>query len=328
MNVRPLARISLVLPILSATLAIAALAQGAAPQVFAPGVISGPARDLSPAFTADGKTVFFTRSSSSQSTIVVSHLSSGIWSPPRIASFSGVWRDLEATMAPDGSYLVFVSNRPESGQGKPLDGFYNGAAQPAAGGNLWRVDRTASGWGEPHRLPDVINGNTSIYSPSIAGDGSIYFMQPTGAKARFHLFRAQLSHGTFAAPVELSVSAGVDVGDYDPAVAPDESFMVFSSGRIPDKGTSLFIAFQRQGVWTTPEYMGDVVSRPNGGNIEARLGPDHRTLYFSSNYVVPMSWPSSVAESSKGLEQMSEWNNGLQNIWYTSLAPWLSQETK
>ncbi len=313
---------------LATMLATVTLAQGSAPQVFAPGVISGPANDLSPAFTPDGETVFFTRANSRQSTILVSRRVGGTWSTPQIASFSGVWRDLEATMAPGGAYLVFVSNRPESGHGKALDGFYNGAAQPAAGGNLWRVDRTASGWGEPHRLSDVINGNTSIYSPSIAGDGSIYFMQPTGAKARFHLFRAQFSHGTFAAPKELSVGAGADVGDYDPAVAPDESFMVFSSGRVADKGTSLFIAFQKQGVWTTPEYMGDVVSRPNGGNIEARLGPDHRTLYFSSNYVVPMSWPSSVAESTKGLQQMSEWNNGLQNIWYTSLEPWLSRETK
>lgn len=165
-------------------------AQHAVPEIFAPGIISGPANDLSPAFTPDGQTVFFTRANPDQSTIMVSHLSAGTWSKPEIASFSGVWRDLEPAMAVDGSYLIFASNRPATEGGTAIDAFYNGAPQPGRGGNLWRVDRTASGWGSPHRLPDVVNGNMSIFSPALAGDGSLYFMQPTGAKTRFHIFRA------------------------------------------------------------------------------------------------------------------------------------------
>ena len=302
-----------------------AFAQATVPEIFAPGVISGPANDLSPAFTPDGRTVFFTRSNSSQSTIMISHMSGGIWSKPEIASFSGEWRDLEPTMAPDGSYLVFVSNRPATISGKPLDGFYNGVAQPAAGGNLWRVDRTARGWGEPHRLPDMVNSNTSIYSPSIVGDGSIYFMQPTGAKTRFHLFRAQFSNGTFATPVAVPVSAGEDVGDFDPAVAPDESFIVFSSARLPAKGTSLFIALRKNGAWSTPEFMGDTVSIPRAGNIEARLGPDQRTLYFSSTHVEPVMPHQNHGQSEQGLERMAEWNDGLANIWRVSLSQWIAR---
>lgn len=302
-----------------------ASAQSAAPEIFAPGVISGPANDLSPAFTPDGRTVFFTRANSSQSTIMISHRSGGTWSKPEIAPFSGEWRDLEATMAPDGSYLIFISNRPATNGGKPLDGFYNGAAQPTAGGNLWRVDRTARGWGKPQRLPDIVNSNTSIYSPTIAGDGSIYFMQPTGAKTRFHLFRAQFSNGTFATPAAVPVSAGEDIGDYDPAVAPDESFIVFSSARLADKGTSLFIARRRNGVWSAPEYMGDTVSIPHAGNIEARLGPDHRTLYFSSTHVEPALPHQDHAQSEEGLKRMAEWNDGLANIWHVSLSAWIAK---
>jgi len=164
-------------------------AQQVQPTVFAPGVISGPANDLSPAFTPDGRTVFFTRANSSQSVILVSHLSGGTWSKPEIAPFSGTWRDLEPTMAPDGSYLIFASNRPATAGGEPLDAFYNGAAQPGIGGNLWRVDRTANGWGEPHRLPDVVNVNGATFSPSIAANGNLYFMKPTGAQTLFHIFR-------------------------------------------------------------------------------------------------------------------------------------------
>lgn len=296
-------------------------AQGAAPTIFAPGVISGPANDMSPAFTPDGRTVFFTRSNSSQSTIVVSHLSNGKWSTPEIAPFSGKWRDLEATMAPDGSYMIFVSNRPAAAGGKPLDAFYNGAAQPGGGGNLWRVDRTTSGWGEPRRLPDIVNGSASIYSPSVAADGSLYFMQPTGAQTKFHLYRAQYAHGAFEKPVAV-LAAGDSVGDFDPAVAPDESFIVFSSTRIAANGTSLFIAVRQNGSWGTPTYMGDVTSVPHTGSVEARLGPDHRTLYFSSIRVVPTP-AQNLAASEKGLAMMDVWNNGLANIWQVPLDQWL-----
>lgn len=297
-------------------------AQQPDPTVFAPGVISGPANDLSPAFTPDGKTVFFTRANSSQSLILVSHLSGGKWSTPTIASFSGKWRDLEPTMAPDGSFLIFASNRPATDGGKAIDAYYNGAPQPGIGGNLWRVDRTPNGWGEPRRLPDVVNGNGSIFSPSIAADGSLYFMKPVGAQTRFHIFRAQFAHGTYDAPVAVPIAAGDSVGDYDPAVAPDESFIVFSSSRMKANGTSLFIAKKQGNAWGAPVFMGAAVSPPQSNDIEARLGADHRTLYFSSRREVPTGADNGVT-AEKGLEMMDAWNNGLANIWQVSLDSWL-----
>ena len=293
------------------------------PEVFSPGMISGPANDLSPAFTPDGRTVFFTRASPDVSIILVSHLSGGKWSRPEIAPFSGVWRDLEPAMAADGSYLVFASNRPTSEGGSPLDAFYNGAAQPKKGGNLWRVDRTKNGWGAPHRLPDVINGNASVFSPALAANGTLYFMQPAGAKTHFHIFRSRLINGHYETPIAVPVSAGEDIGDFDPAVAPDESFMVFSSSRLTDKGTALFIAFQRNGRWSTPAYMDKFVSPPATGNIEARLSPDHRTLYWSSTRVVPPSPKLDRASAERLLREMEAWNNGLANIWRVSLDAWI-----
>lgn len=296
--------------------------QAAQPTVFAPGVISGPANDLSPAFTPDGKTVFFTRANSSQSVILVSHWSRGAWTTPSIAPFSGTWRDLEATMAPDGSYLIFASNRPATPDGKALDAYYNGAAQPGVGGNLWRVDRTPNGWSAPHRLPDVINDNGAIFSPSIAADGSLYFMKPVGAQTRFHIFRARFSNGAYEAPVAVPIDAGDSVGDYDPAVAPDESFIVFSSARMKANGTSLFIARKQGAAWGRPVFMGAAVSPPQSNDIESRLGPDHRTLYFSSRREVPSGAQTGIRPE-KGLEMMDAWNNGLANIWQVSLDSWL-----
>ena len=118
------------------------LSQAPHPEIFAPGIISGPMHEAAPAFTPDGKTVYYhCASSSNQGTILFSDLEKSGWSKPEIAPWSGEWSDIEPAMSPDGSYLIFSSNRPARPGGKPLDGYWQSQAFPHSGGNLWRVDR-------------------------------------------------------------------------------------------------------------------------------------------------------------------------------------------
>jgi WD40-like Beta Propeller Repeat len=295
---------------------------GNSPRLFAPGVISGPANELSPAFSPDGKMVLFTRSNSSASMILESHLVNGAWSEPQIASFSGMWRDLEAAASPDGSFLVFASNRPATAGGPVLDGNWGGTARPGSGGNLWRVDRKGTGWGEPERLPTAINQGTSVFSPSVTADGSIYFMQPDPKTGYFHLYRSQRRAGTYlpATPVGIGTDQTQDV---DPAVAPDESFLVYSSTEpATHHPMRLKIVFRQKDDWSPPVDLGDEVNE-QGSNIEARLGPDGKTLYFSTNTVPPVSFPQSIEDAKRTLAEMNVWANGNQNIWYVTLSPWL-----
>jgi WD40-like Beta Propeller Repeat len=305
---------------------ITCLAQNS-PKLFAPGVISGPAHDLSPAFTPDGKTVYFTRSNGSASIIVTSTFANGQWSTPAIASFSGTWNDLEPAMAPDGSFLVLASNRPTADGGKPIDGTFNGKTYPGAGGNLWRVDRTGGGWGQPKRLPDTINTGTGVFSPAITSDGSLYFMKPDSQTGNFHLWRSQYSGGAYLAPVPAGLGDST-TEDVDPTIAPDESFIVYTANH-PSKHDQkrLRIAFHKKDGWGTPVDLGDEVNEA-GANVEARLGSDHRTLYFSTNTVPPVSFPQSQEQSQRVLAEMQVWANGNENIWYVSLAPWLDGPRK
>jgi hypothetical protein len=101
------------------------------PEIFAPGVISGPANDAAPTFTPDGKTVCFFRNNGINYDVLVSHLTGAHWAAPVIAPFSGRWRDLEPTMAPDGSYMIFASSRPFKGD-QAIDGLWNGHVSPAS----------------------------------------------------------------------------------------------------------------------------------------------------------------------------------------------------
>jgi len=278
-----------------------------APQVFAPGVISGPEHDAAPAFSPDGRSVWFSRSDGARSTILESRLEDGRWSAPRTASFSGRWKDMEPAMSPDGRFLVFVSNRPPDGEGPPLDGFFMGKSFPGGGGNLWRVDRAADGWSAPVRLPDVVNADPSTFAPSIAADGSLWFMHPVDAGRRFRLYRAPWRDGRFEPPQALPFSSGT-TNDVDPAVAPDESFVVFGSSRAPAHDMDLFIAFREGATWSEPRPLGDAVNSA-GSDAEARLSPDARTLYFSSER-------RSTAASGRD----AAWNNGKYNVWRVELA--------
>ena len=309
---------------LIAAMTLFSAALGATPQIFAPGVVSGPANDAAPAFAPDGKTVYFFRGNGSDYDILVSHLRGTRWSRPIVAPFSGQWRDLEPSMSPDGSYLIFASTRPTDSGGKPLDGMWNGIDHPGKGGNLWRVNRQGSGWSVPVRLADEINFSSAVFSPAVAADGSIYFMAATGEGGKFQLYSSRLQNGAYQAAKPLAFSSG-KFSDVDPTVAPDQSFMVFSSNRPPESKTlGLFIAYRKDGVWGEPVDLGPEVNNV-GDIIEARLGRDGHSLYYSSNYVLSATYPKSGASTQKGLRDLETWNNGLSNIWSIDLTPWLQK---
>jgi Tol biopolymer transport system component len=297
-----------------------------APEVFAPGVISSAAHDSAPAFSVDGREVYFGRSSATVSFILTSRRKGTHWSVPEIAPFSGVWNDMEPALSPDGSYLVFVSNRPATAGGEPLDGMINGKPQPRRGANLWRVARSARGWGTPERLPDVVNSSPSTYAPSIAANGDLYFMRPDGSENRFRLFVATMRAGTYLPPTPLPFSTG-ETTDVDPAVLPDGSALVFGSSRQRKKDIDLFIAFRRGDEWSEPIYLGDTLNSPTS-DAEPRWDPDHRTLYFSSERLAPVPTPIPPGAAVRALDDLARWNNGQYNIWKVDLADTLKAVAK
>lgn len=244
--------------------------------------VAGPwnqLRDISPAFGPGDRSVVFTRSVDNTSRLFSSSRNGDRWSPAQPLPFSTQWEDIEPAMATDGSSLIFSSNRPVQEGGAVLDGVYDGQRYPGHGGNLWQVARTKDGWGKPQRLSTLLNTNTAVFSPALAADGTLYFMRAdpdANGKGAFRLFRSRLVQGQYQAPQPLPFSDGV-TGDFDPAVAPDQSFIVFSSKRAPAgvAESELFIAFARGENWSAPQALGLT-------GIEARLSSDHATLYFNA----------------------------------------------
>jgi hypothetical protein len=291
------------------------------PQIFAPGVISGPASDGAPAFTPDGNTLFFTRNAATWSVILESHRIADRWSEPTIAPFSGTWNDQQPAMAPDGSHMVFASWRPATTAQ---------TSQPDANtprvSSIWRVNRTTAGWSEPVRLPDTVNISPRIFKPTIAADGSLYFMAMEKGK-KFRLFRSQSAGGTYQQAEPLSFSDGT-TGDVDPEIAPDESFLLFSSdGRRPEDTSHehLFIVFKKAGAWGAViplRYTGDDANGSSNDN-ESRLSPDRQTLFFASDRSLPAHFPRTFEQAKQDLARLQLWDNGNSNVWFMPIAPWL-----
>lgn len=251
---------------------------------FAPGDIpSTTPYNASPTFAPDGKSVYFTQSPDLETyAIAVSQQSGSQWSAPQTAEFSGHFRDLEPAYAPSGKFLVFASNRPVRPGGPDLDGHYNSKTFPGKGGNLWKVERKKDGWSKPEVLNVSINLTDSVFSPSITADGSLYFMRSDDGGV-FHIYRSQLSHGIYQTAERASFS-NTTFGDYDPAVAPNESYLIFSSARTPATGKpDLFIVFRSSKGWSDPIDLRTALSDDVYG-IEARLSPDGKTLYFTNSH--------------------------------------------
>lgn len=249
--------------------------------LFAPGEIPGTtSRVAAPAFAPDGKSVYFGQSNDKGINIVVSYKKDGKWTAPVAAPFSGNFPNLEPAFAPNGKYLIFASSRPVTNSGRNIDGSWSKQNYPGKGGNLWKVELTKKGWGTPMRLPDVINQSTSVFSPAISADGSIYFMK-ADTSGHFHTYRSQYRKGKYEEPAASSFSLP-GYGDVDPAVAPDESFLVFSSGRPPalPHTADLFIVFRTPDGWSEPVDLRLALSSDKVFGVEARLSPDLKTLYF------------------------------------------------
>ena len=265
-----------------------------------------------PSFSPDGNTVYFAR----KHAIVTSQRRGDTWTAPEIAPFSGRpgWSDSDPAMAPDGSFLIFVSNRPAAEPGEVLDGEWGApirSVHKGLGANLWRVDRLGDGWGPPKRLPDTVNRGTAVMEPCSVADGSLYFMD-AHVPGPFRFYRSQYRDGVYQEPELLPFSDG-QWSDWDATVPPDESFMVFASDRPPvvhDHGDDLFIVFHDHGLWGQPKHLGPHINDAETGSVKPRLGPDHHTLYFLSDRTTSRASPPPQDSSQPALR-----------VWRVDLAP-------
>jgi len=279
-------------------------------------VISTPDDEFGSAISADGASLYFTKRSpttntSPRSFICVSRRRGADWGEPQIASFSGRYNDFGAALSRDGRHLFFASDR-------PID-----AAQPQVPGNIhiWTTELEHGAWATPKSLGAPVNGEAIDANPSLAADGTLYFASNrAGGKGGFDLYRARWLDGKYAEPENL---AAINSAAYEsqPAIAPDQSFIVFTSiGRddaltgsgAPYPRADLYVSFNHDGNWTPPRHLAPPINSPASDSNPA-LSPDGRWLYFSSERgfaEIPMPQRMSAREFETRLHSVRNgWNN-------------------
>jgi Tol biopolymer transport system component len=244
------------------------------PALFADGVISTEGFETHPAFTPDGRTLYFVKSTPSFTDwkIYVSRYADGRWSVPEVAPFSGKYRDADPFVTADGSLLYFISDRPVDGR-------------PHEDMDIWVMKRASDGsWGPPENLGAPVNSEGSEWLPRPAANGTLYFgSDRPGGHGRTDLYRARRAGDRFA-PVENlgpAINSGAD--EYEPCIAPDESFLVFMAAGRPDDtgGGDLYISYRKDGAWTPARNLGPTINR-RGLDISPYLSPDGKYFFFSS----------------------------------------------
>lgn len=286
------------------------------PTIFAPGVISTGDYEVCPEFSPDGTTLYFVKSTPDANfwTIVFSRFENDKWSVPRVAPFSGQYSDADEFITADGKQMFFISRRPVSPD-----------ISPNAVGKLdiWVMDKTAAGgWSRPKNLGTPVNSEGSEFFPILTKDGTLYFGSGRkGGKGGIDLYRSRFVNGKYQEPENLGDAINTTFDEFEPYIAPDESFLIFMAGGRPDGlgGFDLFISYNRDAKWTKAQNLGAPINSV-ADELSPKITPDGKYFFWASarsaiDKPKTKSWTLQELSSAYHSPQ-----NGLGDIYYVDVS--------
>jgi hypothetical protein len=239
------------------------------PALFAPELVSTEKRELNAVLSPDGREFFFARERAGGGTLIMAaRLEGDRWTRPAAAPFSGgTASDVDMFLSHDGRDLYFCSDR----------------ADPTTSSDIWVVSRTEGGWGEPRSLGAAVNSNGDDYYPTLTSDGTLYFSSNReGSLGQNDIYRSRRRDGGWAAPENLGAPVNTSGREYDPFIAPDESYVLFASERPGGLGAAdLYLSLRRpDGTWGEPRNLGPEINTSHS-EYTPMLSPDGKYLFFT-----------------------------------------------
>lgn len=242
---------------------------GTGPAPFEPGFLPSPGTVMhsAPAFSSDGKTVFFSAYLAAETPrldrVLFSRWDGDGWASPVTAPFSGEYDDNWPWFPPDGDRLYFSSRRPSA----PGD-------SPAAEYGLWYVEREADGWTEPRQ----------VTTPSDLGpdQGTIHVAANLpGGHGDLDIYRIEFRDGAYRMPENLGPAVNTPSEEYGPCVASDGQFLLFTRfDETRESKADLFVSFRMSdGTWSEARNLGALDGTLRGARFPG-LSPDQRFVFF------------------------------------------------
>ena len=284
------------------------------PSIFGGGVISTGDFDSHPAFTPDGKTLYFLRSSPTFNfwTIVVSHFEKNHWTTPEVLSISGQYRDADPFITRDGKRFYFISDRPKDAAS---------ASATDRSLDIWFMEQSGNGWGPPQNLGEPVNSVGNEWYPTIAGDGTIYFgSDRPGGKGRTDIYRSRLVDGKYTTPENLGDAINTQFDEFEPYISPDQKYLIFMAQRLDGHGGSdLYISYQRDGSWTRAVNLGDKINS-SGSEYSPLVSPDGKYFFWSSTRSSASTSQTKRLTYADLLNKLRSPGNGLGDIYQIDLS--------
>lgn len=245
-------------------------------EVFLDGVISKLNRpEMCGVFNKTGKEFYFNTLYNDNWTIFYTKEIDGKWQKPICLPFTSGFTDRDFTMTPDGNKIFFGSNRPRE-KGEKVLGVLD----------IYVTERLGNGqWSEPKNLGPPVNTDFNENYPSAAANGSLYFFSNReGGLGGCDIYVSRFIDGQYLQPENLGVAVNSKKNDWDSFVAPNESYIIFSSQNRDDTigGQDLYVSFRKSsGEWTEAKNMGKRVNSFSG-EICPGVSLDGRYMFFTS----------------------------------------------
>jgi WD40-like Beta Propeller Repeat len=274
---------------------------GDRPAMFGRGVVSRQYQELNAAFSPAGDELYFTLADAARSHYTLLRMvrrADGTWREPAVAPFSGRYADADPIFSPDGERLYFISTRP------------TGADPAHKDFDIWYVDRREAGWGEPVNVGPPVNTPDDEYYVSVTRDGTLYWSR------NGDIYRAAREGSRYRAERLGAAVNGKRTEEFDPFVAPDESYLVFGSVRPGSLGSAdLYVSFRAGGAWQPARSLGPTI------NSEALeycpiASPDGSVFFFTSYRKTDAGPPARAATLEELIASFDQIENGLGNIYW------------
>ncbi len=249
---------------------------GEEPELFAPGIVSTLRMEHGPAiFPADGREAYWTRAGGGGD-VMMMRVEDGRWTAPRALDLSGLANEEMPALSPDGRKLFVGVESPDGSRRY----------------GIWMSERTETGWSKaaPVGLSAGMDRAGArprdLQSASVTRDGTLYSAPlESGGGGPIDIVRFRLVDGRYGAPETLGPPLNGEGQELHPFVAPDESYVIFTSYD-PDgsEGYRLKISFRRSGGgWSTPADLGEPINGRGTINWLGAVSPDGKYFFFASN---------------------------------------------
>ena len=249
---------------------------GSTPKLFAPGILLNVHRPHGGiAFSPDGKVIYWAAALTygTHQKIWMMHRINGRWNPPKATAFADEYTLGGPALTPDGRRFFVDVGIPtdEDNQYRDCD--------------IWFMEKHPQGWSDLINPGSPLNSDKFEIGPSISSNGTVYYHSPNieGGYGASDIYRSKFTNGRYETPENLGDSINAESMDVAPHIAPDESYLLFSSLRSDGYGDfDIYISYKKEdGTWTKAKNLGETINTPARESTSV-VSPDGKFLFFIS----------------------------------------------